>query len=81
MLADLRGWSSFIGLQMPYSLTQRTVECELLPMARTPSLCVLSWSPLDMGVLTGKYNRGASPSEYKGEPETFSPMRTLSRAS
>jgi hypothetical protein len=30
MLADLRGWSSFIGLQMPYSLTQRTVECELV---------------------------------------------------
>ena len=63
MLADLRGWSPFIGLQMPYSLIQRTVERELLPMARALGLGVLAWAPLGMGVLTGKYNRGASPSE------------------
>jgi aryl-alcohol dehydrogenase-like predicted oxidoreductase len=63
MLADLRGWSPFVGLQMPYSLIQRTVERELLPMAHALGLCVLAWSPLGMGVLTGKYNRSASPSE------------------
>lgn len=62
-LADLRGWSPCIGLQIPYSLTQRTVERELLPMARALDLGVLAWAPLGMGVLTGKYNRGASPSE------------------
>ena len=48
MLADLRGWSPFIGLQMPYSLIQRTVERELLPMARALGLGVLAWSPLGM---------------------------------
>jgi aryl-alcohol dehydrogenase-like predicted oxidoreductase len=34
-IADLRGWTPFIGLQIEYSLLQRTVERELLPMART----------------------------------------------
>ena len=33
-LAELRGWSPFIGLQIQYSLAQRTVERDLLPMAR-----------------------------------------------
>jgi aryl-alcohol dehydrogenase-like predicted oxidoreductase len=63
MLADLRGWSPFIGVQLPYSLTQRTVERELLPMAQALGLGVLAWAPLGLGVLTGKYNRSASPAE------------------
>ena len=33
-LADLRGWTSFIGIQAQYSLIERTPERELLPMAR-----------------------------------------------
>src|SRR5829696_6097273 len=32
-LADLRGWTRFAALQIPYSLVERTVERELLPMA------------------------------------------------
>jgi aryl-alcohol dehydrogenase-like predicted oxidoreductase len=32
--ARFRGWSSFIGLQIEYSLLERTVEQELVPMAR-----------------------------------------------
>lgn len=34
-IANLRGWTPFIGLQIEYSLLQRTVERELLPMARS----------------------------------------------
>jgi aryl-alcohol dehydrogenase-like predicted oxidoreductase len=33
MLAELRGWTRFVGLQLPYSLIERTPERELLPMA------------------------------------------------
>jgi aryl-alcohol dehydrogenase-like predicted oxidoreductase len=55
-LADLRGWSRFVGLQIEYSLIQRTVERELVPMAKALNLGVLAWSPLANGVLTGKYH-------------------------
>jgi aryl-alcohol dehydrogenase-like predicted oxidoreductase len=55
-LADLRGWTQSIGCQMEYSLLERTVERELIPMARALNLGVLAWSPLARGVLTGKYH-------------------------
>lgn len=57
-LADLRGWTRFAGLQVPYSLVERTVERELLPMARSLELTVTAWSPLGDGVLTGRYGTG-----------------------
>ena len=55
-LADLRGWSRFIGLQIPYNLIERTVERELIPMAKALDIGVTGWSPLSNGVLTGKYH-------------------------
>jgi aryl-alcohol dehydrogenase-like predicted oxidoreductase len=66
-LAHLRGWSPFIGLQIEYSLIERTVERELIPMAKALNIGVTAWSPLARGVLTGKYHghggSSASPSE------------------
>jgi len=59
MLAELRGWTSFVGLQIRYSLIDRTVERELLPMAQALDLCVTPWGVVGSGVLTGKYNRDA----------------------
>jgi aryl-alcohol dehydrogenase-like predicted oxidoreductase len=53
-LADLRGWTPFVGLQVEYSLIERTPERELLPMAAGLGLGVTAWSPLARGVLTGK---------------------------
>src|SRR5437899_11826737 len=55
-LAELRGWTQFIGLQIEYSLIERTVERELVPMAKALNLGVLAWSPLARGILTGKYH-------------------------
>lgn len=63
MLAHLRGWSPFIGLQIEYSLIERTVERELIPMAKALNIGVTAWSPLSGGVLTGKYQQGNSSSE------------------
>ncbi|MGO4262019.1 aldo/keto reductase [Lysobacter sp. TAB13] len=56
-IADLRGWSPLIALQIQYSLIERTVERDLMPMAAELGLGVVPWSPLGMGVLTGKYSR------------------------
>jgi aryl-alcohol dehydrogenase-like predicted oxidoreductase len=55
--ARFRGWSAFIGLQIEYSLLERTVERELVPMALEFGLGITPWSPLKSGVLSGKYTR------------------------
>lgn len=60
-LAEWHGWSPFIGVQVPYSLLQRDIERELLPMAEALGLGVAAWSPLAGGVLSGKYTRTAGP--------------------
>jgi aryl-alcohol dehydrogenase-like predicted oxidoreductase len=65
-LAALRGWSPFVGLQIEYSLLERTVERELVPMARGLDLGVTAWSPLAAGRLTGKYLAGAGHSDAAG---------------
>jgi aryl-alcohol dehydrogenase-like predicted oxidoreductase len=57
VLAGFRGWSPFVGLQIEYSLIERTVEGELVPMAREMGLGITPWSPLRGGVLSGKYTR------------------------
>ncbi|MEZ4928285.1 MAG: aldo/keto reductase [Saprospiraceae bacterium] len=57
-LADLRGWSSFVGLQIEYSLLARTPERDLLPMARQFGMAVTPWGAIAGGALTGKYLKG-----------------------
>src|ERR1700722_8670831 len=64
-LAELRGWSAFVGLQIEYSLIERTPERELLPMAANLGLGVTAWSPLAGGVLSGKYDGGAQPNDAR----------------
>jgi aryl-alcohol dehydrogenase-like predicted oxidoreductase len=57
-LAELRGWSRFVGLQIPYSLIERAPERELLPMAKAHEMAVTTWGALGGGVLSGKYEKG-----------------------
>lgn len=56
-IADLRGWSPLVALQIEYNLIDRTGERDLIPMAREMGLGVVPYSPLAGGVLTGKYSR------------------------
>jgi aryl-alcohol dehydrogenase-like predicted oxidoreductase len=62
-LAEWRGLATFAGLQAPYSLLQRDIERELLPMAEAFGMSVTTWSPLAGGILSGKFTRpdGAEP--------------------
>jgi len=71
-LAQLRGWSPFIAIQIEYSLIERTVERELIPMAKALNVGVTAWSPLAGGVLTGKYHGNQGASDQKGEPGRMS---------
>ena len=58
VLAELRGWTKFAGIQVEYNLLQRDAERDLIPMADYFDLAVTGWAPLAGGVLTGKYTRG-----------------------
>jgi aryl-alcohol dehydrogenase-like predicted oxidoreductase len=57
MLAQFHGWAPLVALQIEYSLLERTVEGELIPMAIEMGLGVTTWSPLKSGALSGKYTR------------------------
>jgi aryl-alcohol dehydrogenase-like predicted oxidoreductase len=69
LLAELRGWSRFVGIQVEYSLVERTAERDLLPMARALGLGITAWSPLAGGALSGKYSRAdqAEPTRLRRE--------------
>lgn len=69
LLAELRGWAPIAGIQIEYSLAQRTADRELLPMAESLGLGAALWSPLGGGFLTGKYrssNEGRINSRLAG---------------
>jgi aryl-alcohol dehydrogenase-like predicted oxidoreductase len=70
MLARFRGGSPFIGLQIEYSLLERTVEQELVPMALELGLGITPWSPLKSGALSGKYTR-KSAGQVKADRGSF----------
>jgi len=68
-LAELRGWTRFVALQVEYSLVERTPERELLPMAQAFDMAVTPWAVLGVGMLSGKY----SPGSGSGEPKRMKP--------
>jgi aryl-alcohol dehydrogenase-like predicted oxidoreductase len=59
-IARFRGWAPIIALQLEYSLLERTVEGELIPMAQALGLAVMPWGPLKSGFLSGKYSSAAT---------------------
>ena len=65
-IAELRGSLPLAGIQVEYSLAERTTEQELLPAAGGLGLGVVGWSPMGGGMLTGKYRSGE-----KGHLENF----------
>src|SRR4030081_3702934 len=70
-LAELRGWTPFTGLQIEYNLMERTVERELVPMAKALNLGLTAWSPLARGILTGKYHGHGSSEQGRLNSDTM----------
>jgi aryl-alcohol dehydrogenase-like predicted oxidoreductase len=64
-LAEQLAWEHAIGLQLEYSLVERSIEREHIPAARELGLGLCPWSPLASGFLAGKYSR-EGPSSSKG---------------
>ncbi|MFB9366593.1 aldo/keto reductase [Kitasatospora sp. NPDC001664] len=57
-LAEWRGWTPFVGVQVPFSLVKRDADREIMPMVDAMGLSVAAWSPLSGGLLSGKFSRG-----------------------
>lgn len=77
MMAEWHGWTPLVALQIEYSLLERTVEADLIPMAKEMGMGVTPWSPLKGGLLSGKYTKesvstpvaaaGTMPKATRGE--------------
>ncbi|HXH17067.1 MAG TPA: aldo/keto reductase [Sphingomonas sp.] len=70
-LARVHGLPAPIGLQYFYSLAERGVESEHIPLAQAAGMGLVPWSPLAYGLLTGKYDRvtvEAGPKRQGGVP-------------
>lgn len=57
--AETMGWARPIGIQIPYSILDRSVENEIIPMAGALDLAVLPWGILEAGKLLGKYSKNS----------------------
>ena len=72
LLAELRGWSSFVTIQSHYHMLERDVEKEVLPYCRTHGVGFIPFFPLAGGFLTGKYKRGeVAPAGSRGESSGY----------
>ncbi|MBB5434140.1 aldo/keto reductase [Nocardiopsis composta] len=79
-LAEWRGWTPFAGVQVPYSLLNRDIERELLPMAEYLGLSIAAWGPLAGGVLTGKHAAGPVAGTRREGRKLDERERTAARA-
>ncbi|MFJ9787459.1 aldo/keto reductase [Amycolatopsis sp. NPDC101161] len=77
-VAERRGLARFRTEQLHYSILNRGVEREILPVCRRHGLGVLVWSPLSMGLLSGRYRtETASPGRLHWVPKHLTDRRKL----
>ena len=62
-VARERGFTRFVSAQNHYSLVEREVEDEILPVCERLGIGMLPFFPLASGLLTGKYTRGVEATE------------------
>lgn len=66
-LARAHGMHTLVNLQLQYSLVERHVEHEFTALAQELGMGISAWSPLGMGLLSGKYRPAASQADAVGE--------------
>jgi aryl-alcohol dehydrogenase-like predicted oxidoreductase len=76
-LATMRGQPGPIALKSFYSLANRDIEDEHMPMAAECGMGIVPWSPLAFGLLTGRYDRAtveAASTRAAGLPRVMRPL-------
>jgi aryl-alcohol dehydrogenase-like predicted oxidoreductase len=78
-VAQRRGLERFRTEQPPYSIINRSIEREILPVCRRYGMGTLVWSPLGQGLLTGRYRRGELAAGHRSGamPQHFADERKL----
>jgi aryl-alcohol dehydrogenase-like predicted oxidoreductase len=78
-VAERRGLERFRTEQPPYSIINRSIEREVLPVCQRYGLGTLVWSPLGQGLLTGRFRRGQQAGTHRSGfmPQHFSDERKL----
>ena len=72
LLADMRGWASFVTVQSHYHMLEREVEKEVIPYCQADNVGFIPYFPLAGGFLTGKYKRGEdAPEGSRGESSDY----------
>jgi aryl-alcohol dehydrogenase-like predicted oxidoreductase len=66
-LARAHGVHTLVNLQMQYSLAERHIEHEFVPLAQELGMGITAWSPLGMGLLSGKYRSSEAGRDGEGE--------------
>lgn len=56
MVSELKGYARYVCEQPPYNLLDRRIENELVPLCQEHGLGIITWSPMAMGILTGRYS-------------------------
>jgi aryl-alcohol dehydrogenase-like predicted oxidoreductase len=77
--AERRGLERFRTEQPPYSILNRSIEREVLPVCQRYGIGTLVWSPLSQGLLTGRHRKGQQTGTHRsgGMPQHFSDERKL----
>lgn len=60
-----QGLPAFVASENEYSLAERGVEAELVPLLERRGMGLLPYAPLANGLLTGKYADGAAPADTR----------------
>jgi aryl-alcohol dehydrogenase-like predicted oxidoreductase len=64
-IAERRGLERFQTEQPPYSILNRRIEHEILPVAERYGMGTMVWSPLAQGMLTGRYRKGQQTDTHR----------------
>jgi aryl-alcohol dehydrogenase-like predicted oxidoreductase len=78
-VAERRGLERFRTEQPPYSIVNRGIEREVLPVCQRYGMGALVWSPLGQGLLTGRFRKGQQTDTHRsgGMPQHFADERKL----
>jgi aryl-alcohol dehydrogenase-like predicted oxidoreductase len=78
-VAERRGLERFRIEQPPYSILNRSIEREVLPIAARYGMGTMVWSPLGQGLLTGRHRKGQQADTHRSGfmPQHFGDERKL----
>lgn len=67
MVSELKGYARVVSEQPPYNLLDRRIENEIVPLCEAHGLGLITWSPLAMGILAGRYASATDlPADSRG---------------